>query len=533
MRMSRVFWISLFLTIGLNAQPTFDIHLEPLTIQGLGGLQSYAYAQHNGHWVFIGGRLDGLHRRQPWATFDQAGHNTQIYVVDYHSDSVWTASIQSLPPSLQDQLSSTNTEFHQDGNELIIIGGYGYSQVISDHRTHPYMTIVDLQGLITAVKSNSSLTPFFRQVTDPYFAVTGGYLQKMYDRYYIVGGQKFDGRYNPMGHGTFTQEYTDAVKRFEYSDDGQTITVNKLTSWVDTNLLHRRDFNVMPQVSPSGEQYIIAFAGVFQHNVDLPFLNTVRIDSNGYQEIPVFEQKLQQYHCAHIPLFESSTASMQNLFFGGMSQFYVDNGSLVEDQNVPFVQTISTVTVDGQGALTEWIMPGSMPDYLGGSAELIPSDSLIAYQNGVIDLDANAGDTLFLGHIYGGIKSTAANIFWINNGTQSSATTDLFKVYLIRNAFQSIEEETDLTGFQLKAWSEDSNRIKLRFSIEELDDIELWITDTSGKELLQKTISKNKLNLGANSYSLERNSIDLSSGTVIIGLRSNKRREVVKVLLDQ
>ena len=56
----------------------FNINIEPLNITGLGGLQAYAFGQHNGKWLIIGGRLDGLHRRQPFAAFDKANMDCLI-----------------------------------------------------------------------------------------------------------------------------------------------------------------------------------------------------------------------------------------------------------------------------------------------------------------------------------------------------------------------------------------------------------------------------------------------------------------------
>ncbi len=56
----------------------FDIAIDSIEIPQLGGLQSYSVAQANGKWLIIGGRLDGLHQRQPWASFDRAGNNTQF-----------------------------------------------------------------------------------------------------------------------------------------------------------------------------------------------------------------------------------------------------------------------------------------------------------------------------------------------------------------------------------------------------------------------------------------------------------------------
>jgi hypothetical protein len=71
----------LFFTSLVEAQNTpFSVAIEPMNIEGLGGIQSYAWGQHDGKWLIVGGRLDGLHQRQPFAAFDAAGHNTQLIV---------------------------------------------------------------------------------------------------------------------------------------------------------------------------------------------------------------------------------------------------------------------------------------------------------------------------------------------------------------------------------------------------------------------------------------------------------------------
>ncbi|MBK9735624.1 MAG: hypothetical protein IPO92_11915 [Saprospiraceae bacterium] len=41
-----------------NAQTApFQIAIEPMNISDLGGLQAYAWGQHNGKWLIIGGTL--------------------------------------------------------------------------------------------------------------------------------------------------------------------------------------------------------------------------------------------------------------------------------------------------------------------------------------------------------------------------------------------------------------------------------------------------------------------------------------------
>ena len=185
-----LFYVSLALNVSAQSTP-FQIYLEPLEIPGVGGLQAYAFGQHQGKWLILGGRLDGLHRRQPFATFDIAGHNNQIIVIDPVSHQKWSAPLTSLPASVREQLSSTNMEFIQNGEYLYVVGGYGYSNMAGDHVTYDKMTAVHVPEVINAVIQGTSLTSYFRQITDAQFAITGGHLSKINNTYYLVGGQRF------------------------------------------------------------------------------------------------------------------------------------------------------------------------------------------------------------------------------------------------------------------------------------------------------------------------------------------------------
>ena len=108
-------------------------------------------------------------------------------------------------------------EFYQKGKYLYLLGGYGYSATLGDHTTFSNLTAIDVPGTIDAVINNANLESYSRQITDPQFQVTGGRLEKINNTFYLVGGQKFLGRYNPMGpnHGPgFVQTYTDQIRKF-------------------------------------------------------------------------------------------------------------------------------------------------------------------------------------------------------------------------------------------------------------------------------------------------------------------------------
>ena len=134
--------------LGFSQNAPFSVEIEAMNVPNLGGLQSFAYGQHDGKWLILGGRLDGLHRRQPFASFDVLGHNNQIIVVDPVAMQSWSAPLTSLSTSLQEQLSSTNMEFQQTGDMLYVVGGYGYSATAADHITYHNLTAIDVPATI-------------------------------------------------------------------------------------------------------------------------------------------------------------------------------------------------------------------------------------------------------------------------------------------------------------------------------------------------------------------------------------------------
>ncbi|MBL7984567.1 MAG: hypothetical protein JNM91_06180 [Flavobacteriales bacterium] len=418
------------------AQPfgNYELVLRKLTPVGMPGVQSFAWGQQDGQWFIIGGRTDGLHRRQPPFAFLAADNNVSAYVVDPATWQIWSAGLGALPQGLLEQLQSTNMEFEQRDSTLYCIGGYGYSITAADHITYPNLAAIDLAGVMQAIRDAQPITPFFRQITDPRLEVTGGQLRLLDGKFYLVGGQRFIGRYNPMGPDFgpgFIQEYTNAVRRFSIDDDGVNIGITDYWELVDTVNLHRRDYNMLPQIFPDGLEGLTVFSGVFQYASDVPWLNTVDILDTTISVVPVFEQLLNQYHTAHAGLYQASSNTMRSLFFGGIGRYYFDgNGTLMDDPNVPFVSTISMVQRDAVGMMSESDI-GAMPALLGASAEFIPWPATPQTSTGILLQDQFVGDTILLGHIVGGIESSAPNIFFVNTGTQSEASTKVFEVSLV------------------------------------------------------------------------------------------------------
>ncbi len=485
----------------------FEISLEPISISNLGGIQSFSFGQANGKWLLVGGRLDGLHIRQPFAAFDIAGHNNQLIVVDPVSQQKWSAPLTSLSTAIQEQLSSTNMEFYQEGDYLYCVGGYGYSATLGNHTTFDKLTAIKVSDVINAIINNTSFSTYIRQITDAQFQVTGGRLRKIGSTYHLLGGQKFIGRYNPMGPNNgpgFIQEYTNSIRKFTITDNGTNITINHLTAYTDAVNLHRRDYNAEPQILPNGNEGITMFSGVFQTTADLPFLNSVTVDSNGYAVNNTFQQYYNHYHCPVLPIYSELNNEMHTVFFGGIAQFYDNAGTLVQDNNVPFVNTIARVTRDNSGNMAEYKLPIVMPSLLGSGAEFIPNLSLPHFNNEVFKLDNIPTTNTLIGYIFGGISSTAPNIFFVNDGSQSTTNNQIFKVLIKKSSPLSVDELNHSSNNNLNLMiypNPNDGILNITFNLIKSENVSISIHDIKGS-LIDKIELKN-LKIGKNNFQKE------------------------------
>jgi hypothetical protein len=413
----------------------YSLTLEPISISAFNGLQSFAFAQNDGRWLLIGGRTDGLHRRRPFESFSVSGNNTNIIVIDPKTKQSWTSSVTDLPDELSEHLQSTNMQFIQRGNTLFLIGGYGYSKKLGNHITHSKLTALRVDCLVSAVQTGSLKTPCFRQISDPVFALTGGQIGRLGDIYYLVGGQKFDGRYNPMGpdHGPgFSQQYSNQIRKFQIKDDGVALSIENFSATTDEENLHRRDFNMLPQIFPNQEHGFTIFSGVFQLKANIPFTNTVDVFADRHAVNNSFTQYLSHYHSAKVALFDPVNRRIENIFFGGISQFEEESGTLTKNDDVPFTRVISKVVRERSGKMTETKV-SEMPGFLGAGAEFVVNPQLPMYENEIVNLAEIKAQRVLLGHIVGGIESTKKSIFFSNTGSESAANKTIFEVWLTKS----------------------------------------------------------------------------------------------------
>ena len=75
-----------------------------------------------------------------------------------------------------------------------------------------------------------------------------------------------------------------------------------------------------------------------------------------------FSQFLGNYHCARLPLYAQSADEMHTLFFGGISQYWLnEDDSLMRDNRLPFVRTVSRVSRLADGRYEEVAFDAELP----------------------------------------------------------------------------------------------------------------------------------------------------------------------------
>lgn len=411
----------------LAAQPVtpYSITLEEVTYASWPGLHSFVSGEWEGKRLVVCGRIGGMHAFLPPNPFMPMEANTSVWMFDPATGDRWEHPVAGLPDETVNTLQSTNPQAFQRGKYLYIIGGYGHDSTAMQMRTFPSLTAVDLELLSAALEAGTAIDGAFRTFDDPIFEVTGGEIAVMGDTIYVFGGHSFTGVYSKPAGPQFTQVYTNRLTKFTLADDGTTITIGDVQHVLDTIAFHRRDFNFEPIMFPGEVPALVALSGVFQYEADWVWFEPVFVTDTGYVMDESFMQKMNNYTCPVISLYDSVTETSYHTLFGGISQYFYDeeDDELIEDLNVPFVDDISTVVRYADGTMEQIVEPLTMPGLLGSNAQYWQLPGVPQYENHVIRLNDIFG-VAHIGYIFGGIDAL------IPNFTPSAASNRLFKVYI-------------------------------------------------------------------------------------------------------
>ena len=257
----------------VNGSLPFQVQVDQAGFSLPNGIHSFATGFHNGMFLFITGRTNGMHGfNDDTHNFPPAAQNTVIYVVDPINQIVYTRSMNDASSGLNqtqiDSLSVTSPQSYQRKDTLYITGGYGVDTATGEFSTKPYLTAIDVPGLMHWVidpKPYETAQQYIRQISNSAFQVTGGVMTQIGDHpTLLIFGQNFSGFYFDGGNGIYTKR----VRRFHIRDDGHHLTAEIISgSPLELDQSYRRrDLNIIPIVRQKGNKLnfdLVAYSGVF------------------------------------------------------------------------------------------------------------------------------------------------------------------------------------------------------------------------------------------------------------------------------
>ena len=434
----------------------FQISVELADFALPSGYHSGVQGTCEGKWILLAGRTNGLHGFGPTDNFPPDAQNTVIYVVDpltgiIHSKNL-TESSSGLTQSEIDLLSVTSPQGYQKHNTLYMTGGYGVDTATGEFSTKPFLTAIDLPGLMEWVMNPTPTLPArasIRFLENPIFQVTGGYMARGEgNQTLLIFGQNFLGQYTSGSNGTYIEQ----VRRFYIRDNGKTLSVREkksLPELPDPNY-RRRDLNIVPIVrNLLGESVpsFVALSGVFTEAGGIwtvPVM--INIDGKTEMDDPMkestFKQAMNNYTSPVLGMYSGHFGSMYMTIFGGLSLGYFDANGFQTDEEIPFINQITTIQYDSHARFTQYLMDATYPVILstasnpgnvllfGAGAAFMPVQALSAYDNSVIKYDHLNNGRSLIGYIVGGIQSTLPNT---SSRLDSAASPYIFKVYVQKN----------------------------------------------------------------------------------------------------
>ena len=167
-----------------------------------------------------------------------------------------------------------------------------------------------------------------------------------------------------------------------------------------------------------------------------------------------------------------------------MSQYYYQDSTLIKDDQVPFVKTISRLSRSSSGALKEFQLETKMPELIGASAEFIVNQQTNHTTSDVIKLPSNSVDTLSIGHIVGGIYSATLNPFAANQTSTTKAHTTVYEVILVKDETVSAQPIDGSNPYHVTFYPNPiEDHIDLQFEALANTSVAYYVSNTVGQIL--------------------------------------------------
>jgi hypothetical protein len=229
------------------------------------------------------------------------------------------------------------------------------------------------------------------------------------------------------GHNSkeVSQVYLNEIRKLKIASGPKGgLTVRLMQTYRDPLEFHRRDLTVTPILSPRGLG-LAAYGGVFTPETQLSYSKPVYLFADTPPLVDsIFEQKMNAYACARLPIYDKREETMYTTFFGGISRFSWDSvtGKFIENPRTGSkteavyldgmqwsdqISTIRKVMTPGKEETTEAVHASCLPGFLGTGAVFIPAREVARASpgTGILDYERLRGMKTLVGYIYGGIRA--------------------------------------------------------------------------------------------------------------------------------
>jgi hypothetical protein len=372
------------------------------------GLHSFAFAVHEGEWLLIAGRSNGLHdvdNTNPNVNpFPPSEQNTIVFVVNPRTKTTHYRSLHDPSAKLSqgqiDLLSASNTLFYyaKNKNTLYLVGGYGVDTASNTMGTKSSLTAIDVPRLIKWVKNpgkSKSAAKCVRTIFHPIFQLTGGVMLQSdeHQPFLLAFGQNFDGNYTIDKTGSYSRQ----IRPIQIIDNGRDLFVQIYPQPELLPTYRRRDLNVIPVIKKNGKSLSMSFSalsGVFTpvdiNNTPGAWTIPIEIEPDGSSRMldpndpNTFAQAMNNYSCANVGLYSIKKNKMYTLLFGGISASLFSDGSNCNIDpnpqcnactawvsakgniftpccNLPFTNDVTTIEIDRHGVYRQYLMSGTFP----------------------------------------------------------------------------------------------------------------------------------------------------------------------------
>ncbi len=400
-----------------QAQTDFELEIVPFEIENLPSMHAYAFAQHDGKWLIIG----GLTGEEPYSSY----LNYDLLLIDPVKEKFWTypAKFAELNIEEPEHLAACFSASQQVGNYLYIVGGMGHMAEADALGTYPYLTRVHVPKLIDAILEKDKIDHCFEQIEDENFRFMEATLSQIGSSFLLSNGRQLTGGFDEEGNVKIEQNPTSKNIVFTLAENSEKLELSSIKEIGDEESFIASHGSAVPQIFPDGEPGITVF-----HNMKIEAVNKLmwkNIFDFGYSTYTKAEAVLPHYHSTVIPVYDEESNRMHTLFLGGCDDYLCSDEPAYApeyvEESIQFIRDENGNTRVVNNAIDTYLSKGKDALFLPTAGDV----------NGIIQLGNLKEDRNLIGYIYGG--ATAPSPMFFDSGEfLDTASNQLFKVYLTR-----------------------------------------------------------------------------------------------------